>query len=55
MVAETVLEKAGTQTLVTYIERRLSVVVELVSLCLILEVWDIETYYEGGGRLRDLW
>ena len=49
MAVETVLEKAGTQTLETYIERRQAIVAEWVALRPILEVCDIETGYEGGG------
>ena len=53
--AETVLEKAETQPLETYIDRRQATVAEWVTLCPILEVCDRETGYEGGGRLREPW
>ena len=55
MTAETVLEKAGTQPLITYIARSQSTVAVWVSLLPILEVYDRETCYEGGGRLQELW
>ena len=51
--AEKALEKAGTQSLGTYIDRRQATVAEWVALRTILEVCDIETGYEGGGG--DAW
>ena len=55
VAAEMVLEKAGTQSLGTYIERRQATMAEWVALRPILEVCDRETGYEGGGRLREPW
>ena len=55
MAAEKVLEKAGTQSLGTYIDRRQETVSEWVALCTILEVCDRETGYEVGGRLQVPW
>ena len=43
VAADTVLEKAGTQTLGTYIDRRQATVEEWVVLRLILEVCDRDT------------
>ena len=53
VVVEKVLEKAVTQSLEAYIERRLVTVTELVALCSILEVCNRETDYEGGWRRRE--
>ena len=55
MAAEKVLEKSGTLSLGTYIERRQEILAEGVASRPILEVCDIETYCEGGGRRRDPW
>ena len=49
MAAEKVLEKAGTQSLGTYIDSRQVTVVTWVALRPILEVCDRDTCYEGGG------
>ena len=49
------LEKAGTQYLGTYIDRRHATVAEWVALRPILEVCDIETGYKGGVRRREPW
>ena len=45
MAAETVLEKAGTKPIGTYIDRRQATVVEWVALIPILKVCDRETCY----------
>ena len=45
VTAEKVLEKAGIQSLGTYIDRRQAIVAECVALCPILEVCDRETGY----------
>ena len=55
MEAEKVLEKAGDQSLGTYIDRRQAAVEEWVASCPILEVCDIVTRYEGGGRRWEPW
>ena len=55
MAVEEVLEKAGTQYLGDYIDRRQATVTEWVALRSILEVCDRETGYEGRGRRRDPW
>ena len=55
MSAEKVLEKAGTQSLGNYINRRQATVAEWVELRPILEVYNRDTGYEGGGRLREPW
>ena len=43
VLEETVFDKAGTQPLGTYIDRRKATVAEWVLLCIILEVCDRET------------
>ena len=50
VTAEKVLEKAGTQYLGTYVDRRQATVVEWVAPRPILKVCDNDTYYKGGGR-----
>ena len=55
MEADKVLEKAGTQSLGTYIDRRQETVAEWVALLPILEVCGRETGYEGGRRRQDPW
>ena len=50
-----VLEKAGTQSLGAYIDRRQATVAEWVILYPMLEVCNRQTGYKGGGRLRDPW
>ena len=48
--AARVLKEAGTQRLGTYIEKQQTIVAEWVVLRPILEICDMETGYEGGGR-----
>ena len=55
MVAEKFLEKAGNQSLGTYIGTRQSTVTEWVALHPILEVCYRETGYEEGGTRREPW
>ena len=55
VAAEKFLEKSGTQTLGTYIDRRKATVSEWMALSPILEVYDIDTGYEGEDMCRDLW
>ena len=55
MSAETVLEKSGTQSLGTSIERRLETVADWVELSPILEVCDRDIGYERRGRRQELW
>ena len=55
MAAEKVLEKAGTQSLGTYIDRRQATLAEWVTLRPILEVCDRETVYEQGGKRQETW
>ena len=55
MSAEKVLEKAGTQSLGNYIDRRQATVAEWVALRPILEIYNRDTGYEGGGRLWEPW
>ena len=55
VAVEEVLEKAVTQYLGSYIDRRQATVAEWVTLRLILEVYNRETGYEGGGRRWELW
>ena len=55
MAAEKVLEKSGTLSLGTYIERRQAIVAEGVASRPILEVCDRDTGYEGGGRRQEPW
>ena len=50
-----VLEKAGTHSLGTYIDRRQAPVAEWCALRPILKVCDRDTGYEGGGRRREPW
>ena len=52
MAADTVIEKAGTQILGTYIDRRQATVAEWVASLPILEVCERETGYKGGGARR---
>ena len=52
VASEKVLEKEGTQSLRTYIDKRQATVAEWVALRLILKVFYRETGYEVGGRLR---
>ena len=47
VATEMVLDKAGTQPLGNYIERRQATMAEWVPLRPILEVFDIEICYEG--------
>ena len=54
MDVETVLDKAGTHPLETYIERRQAKKGEWVALCPILEFCDRETGFEGVGRRREI-
>ena len=51
--SETFLYKAGTQPLGNYIDRRQATVAEWVVLRNILEVYDTDTGYKGGGRRRE--
>ena len=53
VAVETVLEKAGTQTLETYIERRQAIVAEWVALRPILEVCDKEKAYKRRRRRQE--
>ena len=56
MAADKVLKKTGTKSLRAYIGSRQATVKEWVTFSPILEVYDKETCYKGGGRLRDpLW
>ena len=55
MASETVIEKAVTKPLVTYIDRRQATVEEWVALRPILKVCDREIGYEGRGRLQEPW
>ena len=55
VTAETVLEKAGTQPLGTYIDRIQAKVAEWVALRPILEVFNIATGFGGVGRCREPW
>ena len=55
VAADKVLEKAVTQPLGTYIYRRQVTVTEWVALRPILEVYDRDTGYKGGGRLQEPW
>ena len=48
------LQEAGTQLLMTYIDRMQATVAELMDLRPIFEVCAKETGYKGGGRHRDL-
>ena len=50
--AETVIENTVTQPLGTYIDRSQAKVSEWVALRPILEVYDRDKCYEGGGRRR---
>ena len=52
---ESVIKEAGTKTLEVYIHKRKETVVEWVVLMPILEVCNMGTGYEGGGRRCDLW
>ena len=53
--ADTAPEKAGTQPLGTYIDRRQATVAEWVVLHPILEFCERETGYKVGERLREPW
>ena len=53
--AARVLNKAGTQTLGTYIDKRQVTVAKWVALIPILEICDRETDYEVGERHHKLW
>ena len=55
VIAATVLNKAGTHPLCTYIDRRQATVAEWVEARPILEVYDIETGYEGRWRRWEPW
>ena len=55
VAAQKVLEKAGTQPLGTYIDRSQATVAEWVALRPILEVYDRDKCYKGGGRRRYPW
>ena len=55
MTAATVLEKAGTQPLVTDIDRSQATVAEWVATHPIFEVCDRETSDEGGRSHQDPW
>ena len=55
VTAKTVLEKAETHPLGTYIDKRQATLAEWVTLRPILEVCDRETGYKGGGRRQELW
>ena len=56
MTAEKVINKgAGTQTLGTYIDRRQATVAEWVALRPILDIYDRDKVYEGGGRHHEPW
>ena len=50
--AEKVLDKAGTQYVGTYIDRRQATVAEWVASLPILELCERETGYKGGGARR---
>ena len=50
-----VLKGAGTQTLGAYIDKRQVTVAEWLELRPILDIFNIETGYEGGGRRRETW
>ena len=53
--AEKVLKEAGNQSLGAYIDKWQATVAEWVALKPILEIFDKETGYEGGGRRREPW
>ena len=55
VTAKTVLQRAGTQPLRTYLDRRQATVAEWVALRSIFGSCTRETGYEGGGRLRVPW
>ena len=50
MTPKIFLQRAGTQTLWTYVDRRQAKVVEWVALRSIFDVYAIETVYEGWGE-----
>ena len=55
VAAASVIKESGTQTLGTYIGKQQAKFSEWVVLSPILEFFDRETGYKGGGRRREPW
>ena len=55
VAAASVIKESGTQTLGTYIGKQQATFLEWVVLSPILEFFDRETGYKGGGRRREPW
>ena len=53
--ANKVLQRAGTQPIRTYLDRRQATVAEWVALRHTFNVYARETSYKGGGKLQDPW